>query len=100
MMGFANSVEKRAIGSTHPTILNRRTQHRQDLEQATCKHEGSVMGSFTRIALIGTVVFATSVADAATITGTVKGPDGQAFRGAFVQARNAKTKITVSVLSD
>src|SRR5258705_13970267 len=58
------------------------------------------MGLFTRIGLIGTVVFATSVADAATITGTVKGPDGQAFRGAFVQARNAKTKITVSVLSD
>ena len=32
--------------------------------------------------------------------GTVKGPDGAALRGAFVQARNAKTKITVSVLSD
>src|SRR5712672_2441390 len=58
------------------------------------------MGLFTRIGLIGTVVFATSVADAATITGTVKGPDGAPFRAAFVQARNAKTKITVSVLSD
>jgi hypothetical protein len=32
--------------------------------------------------------------------GTVTGPDGAAFRGAFVQARNATTKITVSVLSD
>src|SRR6476469_8463974 len=41
-----------------------------------------------------------SAADAATITGTVTGPDGAPFRGAFVQARNAKTKITVSVLSD
>ena len=39
-------------------------------------------------------------ADAATITGTVTGPDGAPFRGAFVQARNATTKITVSVLSD
>src|SRR5262245_50957203 len=58
------------------------------------------MGLFTHIGLICSVVLATSVADAATITGTVKGPDGQAFRGAFVQARNAKTKITVSVLSD
>src|SRR4051794_8211474 len=58
------------------------------------------MGLLTRIGFISSVVFATSVADAATITGTVKGPDGQAFRGAFVQARNAKTKITVSVLSD
>src|SRR5262245_889406 len=58
------------------------------------------MGTFTRIALISSVALATSVADAATISGTVKGPDGQAFRGAFVQARNAKTKVTVSVLSD
>jgi virginiamycin B lyase len=39
-------------------------------------------------------------ADAATIAGTVTGPDGKGFRGAFVQARNLKTKITVSVLSD
>src|SRR5580692_4630160 len=41
-----------------------------------------------------------SAADAATIAGTVTGPDGAPFRGAFVQARNATTKITVSVLSD
>src|SRR4051812_33141997 len=46
------------------------------------------------------LVFAFSAADAATISGTVSGPDGAAFRAAFVQARNAKTKITVSVLSD
>jgi len=39
-------------------------------------------------------------ADAATITGTVAGPDGRPFRAAFVQARNLATKITVSVLSD
>src|SRR5262249_50480250 len=38
--------------------------------------------------------------DAAPIPGTVKGPDGAPFRGAFVKARNAKTKITVNVLSD
>src|SRR5262249_29884917 len=31
--------------------------------------------------------------------GTVTGPDNGPFRGAFVQARNAKTRITVSVLS-
>ena len=35
----------------------------------------------------------------AEVTGTVKGPDGAPFAGAFVQARNSKTKITVSVLS-
>ena len=45
-------------------------------------------------------MFAATVADAATISGTVKGPDGAALRGAFVQARNAKTKIMVSVLTD
>jgi len=49
---------------------------------------------------ISLLALAISTADAATITGTVKGPDGQPFRGAFVQARNAKTKITVNVLSD
>ena len=36
----------------------------------------------------------------ATVTGTVKGPDGTPFRGAFVQAQHAGTKITTSVLSD
>jgi len=44
--------------------------------------------------------FPISTADAATVSGTVTGPDGAAVRGAFVQARNAKTKIMVSVLSD
>jgi len=41
-----------------------------------------------------------STAHAATVAGTVKGPDGNAFRGAFVQAQHAGTKITTSVLSD
>jgi virginiamycin B lyase len=52
------------------------------------------------LGMISLIALAVSTADAATITGTVKGPDGQPFRGAFVQARNAKTKITVNVLSD
>ena len=54
----------------------------------------------TSLGMISLLALAVSTADAATITGTVRGPDGQAFRGAFVQARNLKTKITVSVLSD
>ncbi|MGH9680514.1 MAG: virginiamycin B lyase family protein, partial [Candidatus Acidiferrales bacterium] len=37
---------------------------------------------------------------AGEISGTVKGPDGSAFKGAFVHAQNSKTKITVDVLSD
>jgi virginiamycin B lyase len=49
------------------------------------------------IAAVAGVVFG---ADAATISGMVTGPEGKAFRAAFVQARNLKTKITVSVLSD
>src|SRR5579864_7169265 len=57
----------------------------------------------TRFALgLGSVIAAVSSvgADAATITGTVAGPDGKPFRGAFVQARHIATKMTVSVLSD
>ena len=46
------------------------------------------------------VILFSSSAFAATVTGTVKGPDGAPFEGAFVQAVNAKTKISVSVLSD
>src|SRR5581483_4249155 len=37
---------------------------------------------------------------AARITGIVKGPDGTPFKGAFIEAQNAKTLITVNVLSD
>jgi cytochrome c5 len=39
-------------------------------------------------------------ADAASITGTVKGADGTPIRAAFVQARHAGLKMTVSVLTD
>ena len=39
-------------------------------------------------------------ADAASISGTVTGPDGAPFRAAFVQARHGKLKMTVSVLTD
>jgi virginiamycin B lyase len=41
-----------------------------------------------------------SSALAATITGTVTGPDGKPFMGAFVVAENTKNKMTVSVLSN
>jgi len=59
------------------------------------------MRASTRLMLaVGSIIAAMSGADAATISGTVTGPDGKPFRGAFVQARNLKTKITVSVLSD
>jgi virginiamycin B lyase len=56
---------------------------------------------FSMVSLI--VLFASirpSIGEGATIAGTVKGPDGAPFQGAFVQAQSAKTKITVNVLSD
>ena len=56
------------------------------------------MRSLAPLGVLGLVVFASSCADAATITGTVKGPDGAPFRAAFVQARHAGLKMTVSVL--
>ncbi len=58
------------------------------------------MRSFGSLGVFCLVALSASAADAATIAGTVTGPDGAPFRGAFVQARNATTKITVSVLSD
>jgi hypothetical protein len=51
-------------------------------------------------ALLSVIVFLSSVCYGATITGTVKGADGAPFQGAFVEAQNAKTRITVIVLSD
>jgi virginiamycin B lyase len=41
-----------------------------------------------------------SACHGASVAGTVKGPDSAPFQGAFVEAQNAKTKITVIVLSD
>ena len=45
-------------------------------------------------------VLAASPANAASISGTVTGPDGAPLRAAFVQARHGKLKMTVSVLTD
>jgi virginiamycin B lyase len=58
------------------------------------------MRSFSSLGVLCFLALSASAVDAATIAGTVTGPDGAPFRGAFVQARNAATKITVSVLSD
>src|SRR5258708_22537876 len=59
------------------------------------------MGSQIRIhVLLGLALFFGSVCYSATITGTVNGVDGAPFQGAFVEAQNAKSKITVIVLSD
>lgn len=49
------------------------------------------------IAFIGSLG---SICYGATVAGTVKGPDGAPFQGAFVEAQNTKSKITFIVLSD
>jgi streptogramin lyase/cytochrome c5 len=60
----------------------------------------SLARSLPALGILGFAIFASPFADAATISGTVTGPDGAPFRGAFVQARHAGLKMTVSVLSD
>ncbi len=52
------------------------------------------------LSLIILVFLLGSVCQGATVTGTVKGPDGAPFQGAFVQAQNVKNKVMTSVLSD
>jgi streptogramin lyase len=52
----------------------------------------------TPFGVLGLLLLSTT-ADAATISGTVTGPDGKPFRAAFVQARNEAKKMTVNVLS-
>jgi len=52
------------------------------------------------LSLLGILILSGSVSRASTISGTVKGPDSAVFQGAFVEAQNMKTRITVAVLSD
>jgi virginiamycin B lyase len=52
------------------------------------------------LALAGAFLSLGTICYGATVTGTVKGPDGTPFEGAFVQARNIKNRITTMVLSD
>jgi virginiamycin B lyase len=52
------------------------------------------------LGLLIALLFFASFEQAATVSGTVKGPAGAPFRGAFVQAQNTSTRVLVSVLSD
>src|ERR1700749_4827604 len=51
-------------------------------------------------ALLAGILLGATLAPAATVTGSVKGPDGAPFKGAFVEAQNSATRITVNVLTD
>ena len=50
--------------------------------------------------LLTAILILATFARAATVTGSVKSPDGAPFRGAFVQAQNTSTRVLVSVLTD
>src|SRR5258707_14535418 len=50
--------------------------------------------------MLSVIIFLSASCSVATITGTVNGADASPFQGAFVEAQNAKTRITVIVLSD
>src|SRR5260370_22822724 len=59
---------------------------------------GGLMESFRLryiLGLVSAIFVLSSFSYAATITGTVTGPEGAPFRAAFVAARNATTKIKV-----
>jgi len=56
--------------------------------------------TFKCVALISAVISIASIACSATISGTVKGPDGKPFKGAFVEVQDMDSRIATVVLSD
>jgi hypothetical protein len=52
------------------------------------------------LAVTGMALYFSTSCFGATVSGTVKGPDGAPMQGVFVRARNTKTKMTFIVLSD
>src|ERR1700719_2966488 len=61
---------------------------------------GSMRSQTKFLALVGLALYLAASCYGATLSGTVKGPDGAPVEGAFVQAQNTKTKISIFVLSD
>ena len=53
----------------------------------------------TAIAFVGVLAISASAAFGATVAGTVKGPDGAAFKGAFVEFQNTQNRVTYNTLS-
>src|SRR5215469_11545891 len=58
------------------------------------------MYSLNKIYCLVPCLFLSSMAHAATVTGTVRGPDGSPFVGSFIEVQNNQTKITVAVMSN
>src|SRR5690348_13717197 len=71
------------------------------LNHAEIWQRGGAMGSFRAFLTLLTLIVASSLcARAATVSGTVKGPGGDPYMGAFVQAKNQQNNMLFSVLSD
>jgi len=58
------------------------------------KLHGKIFSAIFAVALLSAACYS------ATVTGTVKAPDGSAFQGAFVEAQNTQTRMTYIALSD
>ena len=56
--------------------------------------------AYKALALIALIGLFVTIVSAATVTGTIKGPDGAPFKGAFVQAQSTSLNMMMSVLSD
>ena len=64
-------------------------------------HKENTMNPRNTILILMTLVACGgAVSFGATISGTVKGPEGAALEGVFVQAQNKKINTTFMVLSD
>ena len=77
------------LSSGAVTASNRAAHDAPPFLFPTHDRRGNAMRSIAPLGMLATVLFASPFADAATLTGTVTGPDGAPFRAAFVQARNA-----------
>jgi virginiamycin B lyase len=71
-----------------------------DLADSGQIYGGSMRSQTKFLALVGLALYLVASCHGATLSGTVKGPDGAPVEGAFVQAQNTKTKISSFVLSD
>ena len=76
-----------------------KTLLRNDLTASLRLTEAAMPRTLKLSGLLSAIILIATFARGATITGVVKGPDGAPFKGAFVQAQNTKTKITINVLS-
>src|ERR1700680_4571315 len=71
-----------------------------DLANSWQNYGGSMRSQTKFLTLLSLALYFAASCYSATVSGTVKGPDGAAGEGAFIQAQNTKTKMSFFVLSD